>query len=223
MKTIARKKGYVLYSQPYELNIWGVRSKQTRSGKFDDELHVFYKNDKGKWEYHIFRATTDPGTYWLNNPMMPQGTAILAQGQYREAYQIGLHYTYAALVQVKPVTVIRDYNRDSVLDFYNGKKQTGLFGINIHRAMQQGRTPYIEKYSAGCQVFENAADFYKFMMMAEKHRSLYGNRFTYTLIDERATRRAFFKRVFFGALALGATTGTLLYLLGSFENKEKSN
>ncbi len=220
IKTIVKQRNYVLYTKPYQLNIWGIRSPQTRAGQFDDHFHVFFKTDKGHWEYHIFRSTTDPGTYWLHNPMMPQGTAIMAQGQYIDAYQIGLHYTYAALVQRKPITVIRDYNRNSILDFYNGRYHRGLFGVNIHRAMQYGKTPYIEKFSAGCQVFENASDFYRFMMMSERHRSLYGNRFTYTLVDERAVRRAKFRRIFFGAVAVGATTGTLFYLLNQYQKQE---
>ncbi len=223
IKSIARKNKYVIYDKPYQLNIWGIRSPQTRSGQFDDHFHVFYKDGNGRWEYHIFRCTTDPGTFWLHDPMRPEGTAILAQGQYIDAYQIGIHYTYAALVQRKPVRVIRDYNRDSVLDFYNGNYHTGLFGINIHRAMMYGKTPYIEKFSAGCQVFENASDFYHFMQMAERHRSLYGNRFSYTLIDERAIKRAKLRRTFYGALAVGASTATLLYLLTSSENQENQN
>ena len=43
----------------------------------------------------------------------------------------------------------------------------------------------IDKYSAGYQVFSNIDDFNKFMEMAYKQKDLYGNKFTYTLIDER--------------------------------------
>lgn len=222
IKSIARKNKYIIYDKPYQLNIWGIRSPQTRSGQFDDHIHVFYKKNVFDWEYHVFRATTDPGTYWLHNPMMPQGSAILAQGQYVDSYKIGLHRgEYVALIERKAVTVIRDYNRDSTLDFFNGNYHTGFFGINIHRALRQGKTPYIEKFSAGCQVFESASDFYKLMTMAERHRSLYGNRFTYTLVDERAIKRAMYRRTFFGAVAIGASTATLLYFLNSNENKEK--
>jgi hypothetical protein len=219
LKSIARKLGYVIYTKPYQLNIWGVRSTETRANEFDDHIHVFYTTGKSKggmrhWEYHVFRATTDPGTYWLKNPMMPQGSAILAQGQYVDAYEIGLHRgKYAALVQRKKVSVIRDYNRDSTLDFFNGRLETGLFGINIHRALREGITPYIDKHSAGCQVFENASDFYKLMQLAERHRSLYGNSFTYTLVDERATRRSMLKRMFFGTLAAGSGIAAMYYLL----------
>lgn len=220
IKSIAHKNRFTIYTKPYQLNIWGIRSAQVRAGQFDDHIHVFYTVGPSQWQYHIFRATTDPGTYWLNNPMMPQGAAILAQGQYVDAYQIGLHRgEYAALIQSKPVTVIRDYNRDATLDFLNGNYHTGYFGINIHRAMRQGITPYIEKFSAGCQVFENASDFYRLMMMAEKHRSLYGNRFTYTLVDERAIQRAMMRRLLYGSLAVGAGTAATFYLLNKYQNR----
>lgn len=204
VKSILRNKGFLLNKRPYELNIVGVRTRSTKANRFDDEIHVFYKSKPLKWEYHIFKGTTDPGTFWLENPMQPQGTAILAQGQYVNSYKVGLHLgKYKALVQVAPVTVIRDYDRNAKLDFFNGQKDTGLFGINIHRAMSKGTTKFIDKYSAGCQVFQNAEDFLRFMEMCDKHSSLYGNRFTYTLLDFRAMRRESLKRIVVGTLTLG--------------------
>ncbi len=209
IKEILKEFGFTLYTKPYQLNIVGLRSKDVNSNSFDDEIHVFYTKDDGKWNYHIFPATTDPGTFWLNNPTYPQGTAILAQGQNLNAYSIGMHRgKYEALVQVKPVTVIRDYDRDSILDFKNGIKETGNFGINIHRAESTGSTKYIDKYSAGCQVFKDADDFYAFMQLCKLHAKLYGNNFSYTLVDFRSMRRITLKRVvtattIFAALALG--------------------
>jgi hypothetical protein len=90
---------------------------------------------------------------------------------------------------------IRDYDRDALLDFYNGEKQTGNFGINIHRAESTGTTNQINKYSAGCQVFQNANDFEQFMALCEQHHKLYGNSFTYALVDFRSMRRVTIKRV----------------------------
>lgn len=196
IKAILNESGYVLNTKAYQLNIVGVRSPSVNSNSFDDEIHVFYKKLDSKWNYHVFPATTDPGTFWLNNPSYEQGTAILAQGQYRNAYAIGKHKgLYTALVQVRPVTVIRDYDRDALLDFYNGSKQTGNFGINIHRAESFGETKFINKYSAGCQVFQNAKDFNEFIQLCEHHRRFYGNSFTYTLVDLRSIRRITLKRV----------------------------
>lgn len=205
IKAILNSQSYEVYVKPYQLNIVGLRSKNTNANSFDDEIHVFYRTEKGDWNYHSYKATTDPGTFWLNNPSYTQGTAILAQGQYKDAYAIGLHRgKYEALRQVKPVTVIRDYNRDSLLDFNNGMQETGVFGINIHRAESDGTTKYIDKYSAGCQVFQNAGDFNQFMDLCKTHKSLYGNTFTYTLIDFRAVRRITWKRVIAASTAAAA-------------------
>jgi hypothetical protein len=184
-----KKKGYVIYDKPNQLNIVGVRNKTTIPNKFDDLIYVFWKNEKNEWVGKYFTSTTDPGTYYLKNPLSKLGTAILKQGQYVDSYAIGKHKgQYDALVQVKPVTVIRDYDRNAILDFLNGREEKGLFGINIHKAGKDSSD--VNNWSAGCQVFQKSADFNNFMDLAEKHRKLYGNKFTYTLIDERAYNRA---------------------------------
>lgn len=228
VKTVMRMRGFEIFSRPYEMNIVGIRSHHTRANRFDDEMHVFFKTNKGYSEHYIFKITTDPGTYWLRNPMMPQGTAILKEGQYRDVYQIGLHRgKYNALIQGGgKVTVIRDYNRDAILDFYNGREQRGWFGINIHRAMQKGTAKYVDEFSAGCQVFEDTADFDLFMKLAYRHAQLYGNRFTYTLIDYRAMKRASLKRWVMGlgisAVVLALLFPTLRELLADILNDKEN-
>ncbi|RYZ30064.1 MAG: hypothetical protein EOO10_04170 [Chitinophagaceae bacterium] len=185
-----QKKGYRIFMRPFELNLVGVRTDSVKPNSFDDKIFLFYNNKEGKLLQHEFKATTDPGTYWLKNPMNPQGTAILKAGQYIGCYGLGLHRgKYLALVQKRPVTVIRDYDRDAVLDFMNGKEEKGLFGINIHRASENGTSATVDQYSAGCQVFANPTEFILFLQLCERHKTLYGNEFTYTLIDERAVNR----------------------------------
>jgi hypothetical protein len=213
LKMMLRQSGFRLYSRPYELNIVGVRSNTTASNRFDDTLHVFYASDRSlnNDRHEVFPITTDPGTFWLNNPMMQKGTAILAAGQYLDAYQIGMHRgKYEALVQRKPVTIIRDYDRDAVLDFWNGTTETGWFGINIHRASIQGTTQSIDKYSAGCQVFANSNDFTRFMQLCRQHRQLYGNKFTYTLLDQRAKVRTLRRTILTAGAILTLTAATTL-------------
>jgi hypothetical protein len=192
-KRLAKQKGFVINEKLFQLNIWGFRANSKTPNAFDDEMHVFMNispNKRKKWAYWVFKCTTDPGTYWLRNPMNPQGTAILNSGQYINSHAIGLHRgKYKALVQVGPVSVTRDYDRDAVLDFNNGKTQKGRYGINIHRASKTGTTHTVDKYSAGCQVFKNASDFDFFITLCEKHRKLHGNIFTYTLVDKRSEFR----------------------------------
>lgn len=210
-----KSKGYIIYDKPYQLNIIGRRTDNTRPNSFDDFIYIIYKNDYGDWEGWKAPATTDAGTYWLENPMQSKGTALLKAGQYVDTYKIDRHNgKYFAVTQrLKPVVVIRDYNRNNVLDFNNGREESGMFGINIHRADSTGTRKTVDKYSAGCQVFANADDFNKFMEMAYKQKDLYGNQFTYTLIDERTYNRRR-RRIILGYSLIGAvliTGGILAY------------
>lgn len=204
-----QRLGYTIYSRPYELNIVGVRSANTVAGRWDDEVYVFYNlpNYQGI-RLHRFAATTDPGTYYLNTPLSRElGTAILAAGQYLGAYKIGMHKgQYKALVQDKPVKVHRDYNRDSFLDL-GGRIETGRFGINIHRS-SNGTS--IGRDSAGCQVLQNGSDFSVLMDLAELHASLYGNHFTYTLLDLREIDRV--QKRGLAAMILGGTVTIATWL-----------
>lgn len=206
--SLMKSKNYRIFERPNELNIVGVRHNSNIPNKFDDLLYVFWKNAQNVWEGKYFTITTDPGTYYLLNPLSPLGAAILKAGQYINSHVMGLHQgKYEALVQRGNLTVIRDYDRNAILDFNNGREETGAgFGINIHRANKEGTTLTIDKNSAGCQVFESAADFDNFMALVKKHVDLYGNGFTYTLIDERAYIRLLKKN---GIYIIGAI-GVLL-------------
>jgi len=205
-----KRKGYKIFTRPYELNIVGVRANSTIPDKFDDLIYVFYKTNQGLWKGKAYPATTDPGTYWLKNPMNRKGSAILKEGQYIDAWIRRPHNgTYMALGQEGPVTVWRDYDRDAVLDWSNGKQDTGSgFGINIHRASSSSKgnklQKTIQKSSAGCQVFQNADDFDEFMDMVVKQKDLYGNKFSYTLIDERAYVRSLKRYGIYVLLGVGS-------------------
>lgn len=220
-QSLLRKNGYQLFTRPYELNIVAYRSRFIRSNRFDDEIHVFYKDNKQRWIYHIFKGTTDPGQYWLDNPINPQGTAFLKKGQYLNAYAIGLHRgKYEALVQIKTVTVIRNYSRHGLFNWVtSGTEDTGNFGINVHRAFENGNAKVIDHFSAGCLVFSNAEDYKLFMSLSKKHRTLYGNRFTLTLMDFRDKRRRLYSRIAW-ASAIGASALLLnsMYQKRTYEN-----
>lgn len=208
-----KSKDYKVYEDPYKLNIVGVRADTTVPNSFDDHILVFFKNNDDQWEGFDFPATTDTGTYWLKTLYNPKGSALLKEGQYINSHKLGLHRgKYKALVQHNPVTVMRDYNRNAVLDFYNGREEKGLFGINIHRASSVGTTKTVDKYSAGCQVFANADDFQKFLQLAEVSKDRYGNNFTYTLIDERAYNRRTKRYWVYGLIsAIGIVGGYITY------------
>lgn len=187
--TSAQKKGYTIDKRPFKLNIIGVRnSNATSQDKFDDNIAYFYYDDKGKLNGKVVTSTTDPSTHFLNQPMNEGGAAILKSGEYKDAYSIGFHRgKYKALVQTKPVTIIRDNDRNSLIN-YLAPTTTGLYGINIHKSTAGKNDPsLIGLDSAGCQVFKNVTDFNDMMKMAEISKDKYGNKFSYILIDERDT------------------------------------
>jgi hypothetical protein len=185
IQELFKANGYDFFTEGrYNLNLFGVRSINAGTNKFDDKLYIVYKDDRDKWTIHTSAITTDPGAHWLQKPMNPAGTAILKAGQYRSTYKIAKHQgKYYALCQRKPVTVYRDNDRDSELDMNPEETQSGLFGINIHRSNPYGKSYQIDRWSAGCQVFANAEDFNLLMTLAGKAAKVYGNSFTYTLFD----------------------------------------
>lgn len=180
-----KDKGYLWFENgDYNLNIVGVRN-MTKGNKatnlFDDWIVLAYKV-KGEWNFHSFKATTEPSTHYLKSPLNKNGTAIVKPSQYRSAYSIGLHAgQYEALRQVGELRIYRDNDRDAEYDYVN---ETSSFndGINIHRASKHGESIYIDKWSAGCQVIANVKDWNIFISLVKKSATLWGNKFTYTLI-----------------------------------------
>ena len=173
----------VFESGTYNLNIIGLRTRDSDSNTFNDRICVVYKDDKG-WITRTWPCTTDPGLYWRENPGNVDGTAILVPGQYRGAYKIGRHRgQYDALVQRGgPVKVYRDGNKNEVLDMDPDTEQEGFFGINIHKAGTNSSN--VDKWSAGCQVFKSQDDFDSFMDICRKQVSVNGwKTFTYTLVQ----------------------------------------
>lgn len=176
--------GYAVFTEGiYNVNIIGIRSTVHHPNQFDDRICVVFKDEFG-WITRTWPATTEPGTYWLNHPTRIEGTAILVPGQYRGCWKIGKHRgQYDALVQRKgEVKVYRDSNRDEIVDMNPDTTQEGFFGINIHKAGAESTE--VNKWSAGCQVFANRDDFKEFMGICYSARTVWGDGFTYTLINE---------------------------------------
>lgn len=188
IRQVMKKKKYAFFDSniSLNLNIIGIRKKCCSSNHFDDNISVIYRNQDKEWEVFTAAATTDPGRTSLVRPVNKKGTAILVPDQYRGSHKIGLHGgKYTALRQSgSKVAVWRDDDKDARLDMDDSKIEKGFFGINIHRASSRGETKLVNSYSAGCQVFQDVNDFYEFMELCESSAEKYGNRFTYTLLEE---------------------------------------
>jgi hypothetical protein len=183
-----KKKGYVWFedaaNKGLDLNIVGVRNSATGkavTNAFDDVITVSYKKD-GQWIYKEWMNTTDPGTKGVKEYKNAKGVARLVPGQYRSSHNIGLHQgKYEALKQINPVKVYRDNDKNMTYD--ESKIDTGIFGINIHKAGVD--STFVENWSEGCQVFKRIADFDEFMNICRAASKVHGNKFTYTLIESK--------------------------------------
>tara|TARA_R110002167_G_scaffold33855_1_gene108379 strand:- start:169 stop:777 length:609 start_codon:yes stop_codon:yes gene_type:complete len=185
-------KGYKYFtSDNYDVNIIGIRNSATKNkvtNKFDDTITLSYKDENGEWNYHEFDCTTDPGTHWVENVMNDKGVAILKPNQYRSSHKLRLHAgKYLALGQQNKVTVYRDDNRDDNYDLNESKTDTGLFGINIHRATGRAgkKSTQVNKWSAGCQVIADNDDWHCFLDICQQAREVWGNSFSYTLLESK--------------------------------------
>jgi len=95
------------------VNICGVRAIDQVSNRFDDVFVVFDKHTT-----MVVRGTTDPGLYYLKNPLSVNGCAIVPEGFHKDIWSRGLHKgKYSALVQTGNIRVIRDYNKDNLINY----------------------------------------------------------------------------------------------------------
>ena len=185
-----KSKGYTWFedadNQGYDVNIVGVRNNHPSiadkvTNLFDDCLTISYKDESGNWQFYCWNATTDPGKKGVQQFHNKKGVARLVPNQYRGVWKIDKHQgKYDALCQrLGPVTVWRDSNKDLV--FEERVTDTGIFGINIHKAGQDSQ--WVENWSEGCSVFKRVKDFDVFMSICKKAAKIHGNKFTYTLLE----------------------------------------
>jgi len=191
VRDIFDDKGYTFFDgkKPLNLNIVGVRNASHDATKFDDMLLILYRDEKHTvWTVESYEITTDPGPSILRKPINPDGTAILVPDQYRSTYVIGTHggsLRHTALVQRKgAVKVYRDTDKDSKPETEGRAIQEGMFGINLHRHPRPGEKEYVGGSSAGCQVFKDSREFLHFLELCNQSADIYGNSFTYTLLQE---------------------------------------
>lgn len=189
IQAIFKKKGYVIYTKPFDLNIFGIRSNESQSDKFDDIVGFWCNDTKGNIVFYQFPATTDPGKHWLLTPMRSEGTAIMVPGQYKGLYKKGFHKTYPALEQKSNASYVRDNNKDTKLDFdlYRKNPESNVFSDNIKSNIHKAGkfSVFVGAWSAACQVLQKESDFNILMEYVQKQIDAgLGNSFTYTLLED---------------------------------------
>lgn len=167
----------------YNLNIFGIRANESVSNAFNDCIGVLYK-ENNQWKCQKYEATTDPGLISRTNPVDSRGCAILQDGYHRSVFRMGYHQgKYPALVQVKPLPLWRDNNRDNKLD-HTGPTYNEIVGINIHHASNTGKSKQVDNWSAGCQVIADIKDWNNFWNLIATSSKRFGHVFSYALFTE---------------------------------------
>jgi hypothetical protein len=172
-----QQKNYHFATGPREYNIIYVEGMNP-DGKLNDDkpnefndIRLVIEFDYGKPKITgIWEATTEPGHYYtVDAPMNNQGAARIKFGQYK-AWRIGLHGVsnpHRALIQVAPVSVHRDFNRDfsRLGDFVD----TGIFAINQHWGYDYPRND-VYTAGAGCLVGRSTTGHRQFLDLIEQDR-----------------------------------------------------
>lgn len=163
-----RHKKYLLFAGQEYYNIIYVEGMNA-NGTLNSDAPNFFNDRRlvlqtvggipriiGNWE-----ATTEPGSHYTYSPMNPLGAARIKFGQYT-SWRVGLHGKdrHEALVQVRDVSVHRDFNKD--FKRTGDRIDTGLFGINQHWGYDLPLNN-ISTASAGCLVGRSRGGHREFM------------------------------------------------------------
>jgi hypothetical protein len=153
-------------SLPLEyLTIVGVRNDNRTAGSFDDLIILLEHLAEPVSSWLCFRATTDPGTTYMNNPVRQEGCFIIAEGYHKDLWKYGTHGVTGknprpALVQHATVRGYRDNGRDGIIDFTN--PVAGQFAVNLHDTVN---SPLVNTLaSAGCQVIFSKKNFAEYFL-----------------------------------------------------------
>lgn len=152
VKSNLTKRKWVM---PKDGLVW-IRTDKTLTNTFDDFVAVYSKGNC----VMALPCSTTAGDYYVFNPLTVggiTGTAVAAEQQIIGAHQFVTAANWKFLwlnapyfMQVRPITIYRDGNKDRVLD--KGVSQFGLFGINLHRG---GVAASINGWSAGCHIVQD--------------------------------------------------------------------
>jgi hypothetical protein len=167
----AKKQNWEIRTGQGKYNIFYVQGMSPNGiqndnvpNKFNDSRFLVEVNPNprlvGGWE-----ASIEPGSHYTKQPMNSQGTAqIQVPGQYK-AWRIGKHKNRElALVQVAPVDIIRDTNRNGKIDAGDEKDHSQI-GANQHSASDQ---KLVDDASAGCPVGRTSKGHQEFMSFLQK-------------------------------------------------------
>lgn len=180
-------------------NLYGIRGRspfydpsgssppsfQSQSDLWDDRIGVFWFDGK-YWHDLMFEATTDPGDNHKEYDPGQRGVSVMKPGQYVDAYILGQHRGYDAIV---------NWGMDAP-DYWRIVKEDGVptvvaegneyIGLNIHRARASGEAPEnVGPFSKGCQVIRHTDEWDRYLNEVTDLAYLASCEYlTYTLLTE---------------------------------------
>lgn len=158
-----------------------------RPNAFNDRRIVIAVEDGVPVEKCNFEGTTEPGRHFTVNPMVRQGAARIAFGQYK-SWRVGVHNAgktsrHEALVQVGNIRVHRDLDKNFIRTG-DAVFEGSSFAINQHQGFNTAVND-IGAASAGCLVGRLNAEHRAFMTLVKtdpRFKATQGYRFITTII-----------------------------------------
>jgi hypothetical protein len=188
------KRAIVLLNYKLPLNslvTFGIRNNDMTAGIFNDFLGTYHT---GSDEIKVHTGTVDPGSFYMNNPINPKGTAVMKSGHYPQSYILGLHKGYKALRQDKNIPFYRITKTAWEADNKGVPKgqwkiilkdkpiEVAKIGANQHRASAVNTSTDVGQWSAACQVRNNPKEYDEFIKDCEDSKQKY---FDYILFTEK--------------------------------------
>jgi hypothetical protein len=189
IKSVYKKYGYPFLEKPFQVNPFGIRSKDLSTvNLYNDIIGFAFKDAFGVGQCLAFRGTTKPGLYWLKNKLgNVNGTFILAPGFYEDCWQLSQHHygkpnAYDAYVQSKAGVFLgwRDNDSDGQFDMAGKPTFTDVSGLNQHHGADKD---LVGAYSAACQVIEQDKEHFIGVAVGKRHIELYTNSLNYALFQ----------------------------------------
>jgi hypothetical protein len=115
-------------------------------GVYDDDFVLCIGDEETEW-----KGSTDPGQYYIQHPLNPQGCAQLKEGVHM--FKVGIHQNrFAAFVHAESFHVNRLDSGGNVASV-----EFGEFGIHLHSG---GPGFNVDRFSAGCQVIASPEGYF---------------------------------------------------------------
>lgn len=186
VQIIKAYKNKQYFYNPMGLNIFGIRTSDNFTNKFDDFIGII--SNFGVPELTVIPGTTKGGWYGAGAVFdpIPGGIAVIEPGQYlniwefHDTYDGWLKYPY--MQQIGTFRIWRDGNKDKIIDHVCGQSIDNA-GLNLHRMSWNGISGQdVNNWSEGCQGSEEP-EYKKILPPIRQYLVNHANKFAYTLFE----------------------------------------